>query len=184
MAREKDIVGENRTFRSQGPKSTLRDAASSLGGGAAARSRAAQKGEEGRRRVRGPGRRRVAAHRGFHERVRARGRDRHAKTKRPRRAAERAARLRRTRASRKRRATRAAWATPASRRASRPGALADEGGYGSGQATKQREPTHPPNGANEDHPSRAQQTRRGSRASFPDVADEEQRGRQDHGRPV
>ena len=53
-----------------------------------------------------------------------------------------------------------------------------------GQATRQQEPTHPPNGANEDHPSRAQQTRRGSRASFPGVKDEERQGRQDHGRPI
>ena len=40
-----------------------------------------------------------------------------------------------------------------------------------------REPTHPPNGANEVRPSRAQQTRRGSRASFPDVTDEERLAR-------
>ena len=36
-----------------------------------------------------------------------------------------------------------------------------------------REPTHPPNGAKEVRPSRAQQTRRGSRASFPDMKDKE-----------
>ena len=56
-------------------------------------------------------------------------------------------------------------------------------GHGDGQAARRQEPAHPPNGANEDHPSRAQQTRRGSRASFPDVADEERQGRQAHGRP-